>query len=242
MTKTMIEKFRKCSNTRISEIPLDSPCNKCGGQVTFLIRFSIWDLSPTASFSRRCFRSSAQDAKIHCLGFMLAVQCSERMYECFCCSSDVKQVEDLLRGEDWVDQTNKKSVTVTLTDEGPRFRNSAVGNATTTKVGLCPRCKGDIALVGNRYLCVGRENNEGILDVAPLDSPISTPGCGVSIAKQTLGHAFSVEEIQSILTKGRSPFVWFVSKSGRKFMASMVLKGDGSVEFEFPEKNKSQSQ
>jgi DNA topoisomerase-3 len=94
------------------------------------------------------------------------------------------------------------------------------------KIGVCPRCGGDIIETEKAYGCSNWKGDDG---------------CKFTIWKNVLGRDMSVDEVKQILEKGKTDeyLDGFVSKkTGKTFSAKVVLNKDGpySTSFEFPPK------
>ena len=91
------------------------------------------------------------------------------------------------------------------------------------KVGVCPRCGGDVVEGEKGYGCANWKESDG--------------GCKFVIWKNSSGHDLTVEEVKQILEKGQTDeYLDFVSKkTGRPFKAKLLLDKDGqySTKFEF---------
>jgi DNA topoisomerase-3 len=90
-------------------------------------------------------------------------------------------------------------------------------------LGKCPKCGGKVFEGPETYLCE-RSQADG-------------RRCAFKLDKVKNGQPVSVEQLQNLLTTGRTDLLTkFVSRTGRPFSAHLVLEGKGKVTFEFPER------
>ncbi len=88
-------------------------------------------------------------------------------------------------------------------------------------LGACPKCKSKVFEGPDTYLCER--------------SQAESKKCGFSCGKVILQQPVDREHVRSLLANRRTPQLDnFISKSGKKFSAMLVLGDKGKVEFEFP--------
>jgi DNA topoisomerase III len=93
-----------------------------------------------------------------------------------------------------------------------------------TPLGKCPKCGSRIFQGLERYLCE-RSQADG-------------RRCTFKLDKVKNGQPISLEQLQKLLTSGRTDLLdSFVSRLGKRFSAFLVLEGKGKVAFEFPERD-----
>lgn len=79
----------------------------------------------------------------------------------------------------------------------------------------CPECGGHLILGDWNYEC----------------------GCGYKVSRKIAGRSMKENEVKTLLQKGRTGLLkGFISKTGKKFDACLILQDGGSVNFEFPKK------
>ncbi|MBI5773297.1 MAG: DNA topoisomerase III [Verrucomicrobia bacterium] len=90
-------------------------------------------------------------------------------------------------------------------------------------LGVCPKCKGKIFQSPELYLC---ENSQ-----------LDAKRCTFKVEKVKTGQPISVEQLQKLVTTGRTDLLTnFMSRAGKPFSAHLVLEGRGKVAFEFAER------
>lgn len=88
-------------------------------------------------------------------------------------------------------------------------------------LGKCPLCNKDVIEGKKGYGCSGFKE-----------------GCKFVIWKEVAGKILSVNQVKSLLEKGKTPVIkGFKSKEGKTFETALKLK-DGKIEFDFPDKDK----
>lgn len=93
------------------------------------------------------------------------------------------------------------------------------------KIGVCPKCGGDIVENDKGYGCANWKESDG--------------GCKFVIWKNMSGRDMSAEEVKQILENGHTDgyLEGFTSKkTGKPFSAKVILNKEGpySTSFEFP--------
>ncbi|MEY3275485.1 MAG: hypothetical protein RL153_751 [Verrucomicrobiota bacterium] len=89
-------------------------------------------------------------------------------------------------------------------------------------LGQCPKCKGNLYVGGDHYLCERTQAAE--------------KRCAFKVGRTILGRAIEPEQLAKLAKDGRTDLLeGFTSRSGRPFKAHLVLKGKTKVEFEFPD-------
>jgi Zn finger protein HypA/HybF involved in hydrogenase expression len=87
-------------------------------------------------------------------------------------------------------------------------------------LGVCPKCGGKVFEGPESYLC---ENSQR-----------ETKRCTFKVEKVKTGRPIEVEQLQKLLTTGRTDMLDnFISRAGKPFSAALVLEGKGKVTFEF---------
>ncbi len=87
--------------------------------------------------------------------------------------------------------------------------------------GKCPKCGGQVFEGPENYVCE--------------KSQAETRPCKFKVGKTILHQAIDREQLQKLLTKGRTDLLTdFVSRTGRPFPAFLVMDEKGKVGFEFP--------
>ena len=90
-------------------------------------------------------------------------------------------------------------------------------------IGKCPKCGGHVFEGPEQYLCERTQAD--------------TRKCTFKLDKVKSGQPISLEQFQKLLADGRTEVMdQFVSRFGKNFSASLVLKDKGKIEFEFPER------
>jgi DNA topoisomerase-3 len=90
-----------------------------------------------------------------------------------------------------------------------------------TPLGKCPKCGGKVFEGPEAYLCER--------------SQAEAKRCTFKLAKVKNGQPISVEQLQKLLTTGKTDLLdKFISRFGKPFSAYLVLEGKGKVSFEFP--------
>lgn len=91
------------------------------------------------------------------------------------------------------------------------------------KIGVCPLCGSDIVRMKKSYSCMGYKEK----------------GCSFTVWLQMSGRYISVPECRQLIECGRTDVLeGFVSKQGKSFSASLVMK-EGRASFDFSSDNKS---
>ena len=104
-------------------------------------------------------------------------------------------------------------------DDAPLVKIDFTGQPS---LGKCPKCKGNIYESPADYLC---ENSQR-----------DVKRCTFKLEKLKNGQPISLEQLQQLLTEGRTDMLdKFVSRTGKPFAAVLKLVGRGKIEFEFPE-------
>jgi hypothetical protein len=85
-------------------------------------------------------------------------------------------------------------------------------------VAICPKCKDRVLEGKNDYYC-------------------RSVDCNFRISGVVLGQVIHEAQVVKLLNTGRSDVLdGFISKSGKKFSAYLVMDGNGKITFEFPER------
>jgi DNA topoisomerase-3 len=103
-------------------------------------------------------------------------------------------------------------------DDATRAARPRVGRSefAAVKLGSCPLCGSEVEEQAGSYRCSGWKD-----------------GCGFAIRKTIAGKRITPRTAQALLRQGRSPLLkGFVSRSGKRFEASLRLEG-GAVRFDF---------
>ena len=97
-------------------------------------------------------------------------------------------------------------------------------------VGKCPICQGEVRETENSIVCV--------------KNPIVSKGkCKFRVTKTLLDKEIPSEELRTLLNKGKTSLIkGFKSRNTRRlFDASLFLKEDGAIGFDFPSQNRRRS-
>jgi DNA topoisomerase III len=90
-------------------------------------------------------------------------------------------------------------------------------------LGKCPKCGGNIYEGPTTYVC---ENSQR-----------ETKRCTFKLEKVKNGQPIDVDQLQKLLTEGRTDLLTkFISRGGKPFSAHLVIEGKGKITFEFPER------
>jgi DNA topoisomerase-3 len=91
-----------------------------------------------------------------------------------------------------------------------------------TPMGVCPKCGGNVFETDDTYLCENRQSQEG-------------KKCSFRASKVILGQPVSREQLQKLLTQGKTDLLtdFFSEKKKKKFSAFLVLDNKKRVGFEF---------
>ena len=105
----------------------------------------------------------------------------------------------------------------------PIVPENLLAKPTGPPIGACPRCGARVVELSDRYAC-----EKSVADVG---------ACKFKISKTILSHPLDRNQVQRLLTSGKTDLLTgFVSKSGRRFPAFLVIDETGKVTFEFPER------
>jgi DNA topoisomerase-3 len=133
----------------------------------------------------------------------------------------LNQIADISQTTEWEQQLikNPREFEVAIAEY---VKNCIAGAGretyTAEPLGVCPRCGSGMAEGTKTYYCLGYRND---------------PPCPYSLFKTIAGARITADDMRLLLSHKSTPVKTCVSKSGKKFKASLYLEGDGTIAFRF---------